>query len=100
MADDLKKKVEILKEKLFPQSPNAKLENIENYTHPKALEIPPITDREIIIAISQLGSDKAPRSNRIPNEILKYIGHLITPDLNQIFNSSLHLGYYPRHFQD
>ena len=100
LADDPKEKLEILKEKFFPQSPSAKLDDIENYTYPEALETPPITDRDIVTAISLSGSDKAPGSAGIPNRILKYIGHLITPDLNRIFNSSLHLGYYPRHFRD
>lgn len=89
-----------MKEKFFPQSPNAKLDDIENYTYPEALETTPITDREIMTAISRSGSDKAPESDGMPNRILKCIGHLITPDLNRIFNSSLHLGYYPRHFRD
>ena len=100
LADDPKEKVEILKEKFFPQSPNAKLDDIENYTCLEALETPPITDRKIMTEISRLGSDKPPESDGIPNRILKCIGHLITLDLNRIFNSSLHLGYYPRHFQD
>lgn len=57
-------------------------------------------DRKIMTAISRSELDKAPWSDGIPNRILKCIGHLITPDLNRIFNSSLHLGYYPRHFWD
>lgn len=98
LADNLKEKLQILKEKFFPQSPNAKLDDIENYTYPKALKISPITDRKIMIVILWLGSDKAPKSNEIPNRILKCIRYLITPDLNWIFNSSLYLDYYPRHF--
>ena len=100
LADNPKEKVEILKEKFFPQLPNAKLEDIENYTYPQALETSPITDREIMTAILPSRSDKAPGSNGIPYRILKCIRHLITPDLNRIFNSSLHLGYYLRHFRD
>lgn len=100
LADDPKEKVEILKEKFFLQLPNAKLDDIENYTYSKALEIPFIMDCEIMTAISRSELDKAPGSDRIPNRILKCISHLITPDLNRIFNFSLHLGYYPRHFWD
>ena len=100
LADDPKEKMEILKEKFFPQSPNAKLDDIENYFYPKAIETPAITDREIMTAISRSGLDKAPGSDGIPNRIWRHIGHLIIPDLNRIFNSSLHLNYYPKHFQN
>lgn len=100
LADNPKEKLEILKDKFFSQLPSTKLDNIENYTHPIALETLLIMDYKIIIVISQSGSNKIPGNNKIPNKILKCIGHLITPDLNQIFNSSLHLGYYPRHFRD
>lgn len=51
-------------------------------------------------AISRSRSDKAPGSHGIPNRIWKYIRHLITPRLKQIFNSSLYLKYYPQHFRD
>lgn len=80
--------------------PNIKLDDIENYTYLEILETPPITDRKIMTAISWSGSDKARESNGIPNKILKCIRHLITPDLNLIFNFSLHLDYYPKHFRD
>lgn len=55
LADNPKEKVEILKEKFFPQLPNIKSDNIDDYTYPKTLEISPITYREIMIAISWSG---------------------------------------------
>lgn len=100
LSDNSKQKVEILKEKFFLWLPNAKLDDIENNTYPKALETTPITDCEIMTAISRSKLDKAPRNNGIPDRILKCIGYLITPDLKRIFNSSLQLDYYLRHFQD
>ena len=64
-ADDPKEKMAILKEKFFPQSPNAKLDDIENYLYPEAIETPAITDREIMTAISRSWLDKAPGSDGI-----------------------------------
>ena len=100
LADDPKVKMEILKEKFFPQPPNAKLDDIENYLYPEAIETLAITDREIMTAILRSRLYKAPGSDGIPNRIWRHIRHLITPDLNWIFNSSLHLGYYPKHFRN
>lgn len=51
LTDDPREKIEILKQKIFPESLNEKLDSIENYIYPEAIETPPITDREIMAVI-------------------------------------------------
>lgn len=44
--------------------------------------------------------NKAPELDQIPNKILKIIMPDISGHLEQIFNDSLSIGYYPAHFKE
>ena len=59
-----------------------------------------ITTWEIINIVNGFKSNKAPRSDEIPNELLKTILPTVMPILLWIFNASLNIGYYPAHFRD
>lgn len=84
----------------FSQWLNAKLDNIKDNIYLEVLVIFSITHQEIITAISKFRYDKTSESDRIPKIVLKYIRELITLYLDYTFNSSLHLDYYLRNFQN
>ena len=62
--------------------------------------MPKITENEILQTIKHLRTRKAPGPDQIPNEVLKVIAVEICSYLQQIFNDSLTLAYYPLHFKE
>ena len=93
-------KAECLAESFFPQVPNTDLEDISHKTYPDPVAFPTIDIKEIQKAIFKFPSQSAPRTDNIPNKILKTGFPVITPCLHWLFNSSLNLGYCLCHFRD
>ena len=62
--------------------------------------MPKITKNEILQIIKHLRIRKALGPDEIPNEVLKVIAIEICSYLQQIFNDSLTLAYYPLHFKE
>lgn len=93
-------KAECLAESFFPQVPNTDLEDIGHTAYPDPVAFPTIEIEEIQKAILKFPSQSAPGTDNIPNKILKAGLPLIPPCFHWLFNSSLNLGYYPRHFRD
>lgn len=63
-------KAQLLREALFPTSPNANLEDINNATYADQIRMPLITTKEVENAILTTPSLKAPGLDGIPNLIL------------------------------
>lgn len=95
-----KKKTKKLKKVLLPISSFADLSNIQGFEYLNRLEMPKITQHEILQTIKHLQTKKAPGPNQIPNKILKIIADKICSFLKKIFNNSLALDYYHSHFKE
>ncbi len=91
-------KAECLAKSFFPQVPSIDLEDIGLTVHPDPVAFLIIEIKEIPKAILKFPSQSAPGTDNIPNKILKTGLLLIIPCLPWLFNSSLNLGYCPRHF--
>ena len=91
-------KAEGLAKSFLPQVPNTNLEDISHKAHPDPVAYLTIDIKEIQKAILKFPSQSAPGTDNIPKKILKNGLLLITPSLYWLFNSSLNLGYCPRHF--
>lgn len=92
-------KAQLLREVLHPQPPAADLDDIDNFIYPEPLPMPPITPQEIIRAINDVASGKAPGPDGIPNLVLQRTLPVLLPFLTQLFNDCLRLGYCPEHFR-
>ena len=98
--DDPVGKNETLIRSFFPPPVEADLDDLDNFTYPASIRLGLITIHEIIAAIKQAPSHKAPGYDGIPNSILKIALSIIKFPLLNIFNSSLQMGYYPAHFRN
>ena len=95
-----KKKIEELKMVLLPASHSADLSDLVNFEYLNDLPLPQITQKEILQTGKDLRMNKAPGLDQIPNEVLKVIMPQISSRLEQIFNDSLLIGYYPEYFKE
>lgn len=100
LATEPKEKIKELKKVLLPTPQFVDLSDIQGFEYPNRLEMPKITQHEILQTIKHLRARKAPGPYQIPNEILKVIACEICSFLEQIFNDSLALGHYPSHFKE
>ncbi len=98
-ATEPKKKIEELKKTLLPAPHSVDLSDLVNFEYPNDLSIPRITQKGIFQTGKYLRMNKAPRSDQILNEVLKVIMPQISNHLEQIFNDSFSIGYYPTHFK-
>ncbi|KAF5669922.1 reverse transcriptase [Fusarium denticulatum] len=98
-ANTPNEKAELLKKTFFPVPPETNLEDIENADYPVPIAMPPITTREIEEAIEESSPLKAPGPDGITNRALQLASPRIKHHLTKIFNQSLNLGYYPKHFR-
>ncbi len=78
----------------------ADLSDLTNFVNPNDLPMPRITQKEILQTGNSLRTNKAPGPDQIPNEVIKVRMPEITGHLEQIFNDSLSIGYYPAHFRE
>ncbi len=99
LAKEPQKKIEELKKALIPTSHAADLSDLTNFVYPNDLPMPRITQKEIFQTGNSLHTNKAPGPDQIPNEVIKVIMPEITGHLEQIFNDSLSISYYPAHFR-
>ena len=92
---DSKNKTEIFRSTFFPTSRPAVLDNIPGSVHPEPLTIPAISEKEVSNTIRRAPGRKAPGPDAIPNHILHKLADILTPQLTNIYNACLRLGYYP-----
>jgi hypothetical protein len=92
-------KVHLLKTTFFPPPVIADLSDITGYDYPTPYHCPIITEAEIERAVRKAAPNKAPGTDGITNGTLQKVLDLILPILRQLFNASLDLGYFPRHFR-
>ena len=93
-------KAQLLKATFFPPPFVADLRDIAGYDYPTPHRCPVITEAEIERAVRKAALNKAPGTDGITNGILQKVLDLILPTLHQLFNSSLDLGHFPRHFRE
>ena len=74
--------------------------HLANFEYPNDLPLPRITQKGILQTGNYLRINKAPGPDQIPYEVLKVIMPEISGHLEQIFNDSLSIGYYPAHFNE
>jgi hypothetical protein len=100
-AKIIQEKAECLRGVLFPKPPEADLADIGRF-HPRPLEFPAITAREVCESIQRAPPEKAPGPDGIPNHVwhklANYPGFIET--LRGIFEACVHAGYNTRHFQE
>ena len=99
-ADSAEEKAELFLKTFFPPPTKASLEDIDSQEYPDPISLNPITRGEIKRAIEKAPLKKAPGNDAIPNQVLKLIYREIAPVLYTLFNSSLHLGYYPKAYKE
>ncbi len=99
-AIEPKEKIEELKNALLPAPYSADLSDLVNFEYPNDLPLSRITQKEILQTGKYLQMNKAPGSDQILNEVLKVIRPQISSHLEQIFNDSFSIGYYPAHFKE
>lgn len=92
-------KADLLCQSFFPTPPEPDLTDIGNYEYRPPINLPPIKTREIREAIMKTPTKKAPGTDGIPNGILHEVLKQIVPRLGHLFNASLRVGYYPKHFR-
>ena len=95
-----KEKIEELKKVLLPSPRSADLSDLADFEYPNDLPLPRITQKEILQTGKYLRMNKAPGPDQIPNEVLKVIMPVISGHLEQIFNDTFSIGYYPAHFKE
>ena len=93
-------KAHVFRRTFFPSPPPADLDDLQGFTYPAPLEMPPLTAREISREIRRLKPDKAPGPDAIPNRALKMAEPMLEPILPGVFNACIRLGYQPMHFKD
>lgn len=100
LVTEPEEKIEELKKVLLPAPHSADLSDLINFQYPNDLPMPRITQKEILQTGKYLRTKKVPGPDQIPNEVLKVIMPEINSHLEQIFNDSLSIGYYPSHFKE
>ena len=95
-----KEKIEELKKVLLPAPHSADVSDLANFEYPNDLPLTRITQKEILQTGKYLRMNKALGPDQIPNKVLKVIMPEISGHLEQIFNDSLSIGYYPAHFKE
>lgn len=95
-----KKKIEELKKVLLPAPYSVNLLDLAGFEYQNDLPLPRITQKKIFQTGKYFQMNKAPELDQIPNKILKITMPDISGHLEQIFNDSLSIGYYPAHFKE
>ena len=75
------------------------LSDIEGFQYPHRLEMPKITQHEVLQTIKYFSAKKAPEPDQILDKILKAIVCTIRSYLEQVFNDFLNLSHYLSHFK-
>jgi len=60
----------------------------------------PITDAQVLRAISQLHAYKAPGDNNIPNTIFVKCSNILVPYLSLLYRATFSLAIYPQEWKD
>ncbi|KAJ3474388.1 hypothetical protein NLI96_g12485 [Meripilus lineatus] len=98
-AHTMEEKSKVLLDTFFPTPPTPDLSDTHDYQYPPAFDTPPITTTEILAAVNNLASYKAPGPNLIPNIAIQMtIPHIITL-FTELTNACLRLGYHPQHWK-
>lgn len=92
-------KAELLRQSFFPPPPTADLEDIRTAQYENQLQLPPITEKEVLEAITTTKPLKAPGPDGIPNKALQTCANMLVEHLTTIFNRCLTLAYCPKHFR-
>ncbi len=92
--------MEELKKVPIPISHAVDLSDLTNFVYPNDSLMPRITQKEMLHIGNSLHSNKAPGPDQISNKVIKVIMLEITDHLEQIFNDSSFIGYYPEHFRE
>ena len=95
-----REKIEELKKVLLPAPHAADLSDLASFEYPNDLLLPWITQEEILQTGKYLQMNKAPGPDQIPNKVLKVIMLETSSHLEQMFNNSRSIGYYPAHFKE
>ncbi len=84
---------------LLPASHSANLSDLADFEYLNDLPLPQIAQKEIFQTCKDLRMNKALGPEQIPNKVLKVIMPQISNRLEQIFNDSFLIGYYPAYFK-
>jgi hypothetical protein len=96
---EAREKAEVFRRTFFPRPPAADLEDMQDAQYAGQIDLPPITEKEILEAIKSTSPLKAPGPDGLPNRVLQATADTIVDHLASIFNQSLHIGYCPAHFR-
>ena len=100
MALTKEDRAQCLVESFFPPPAAANLQYIADTSYPEPISLPPITEEEILQAVTNAAPNKALGEDGILNHIIKIGLPTIMPALAWVFNSSIMAGYCPKHFRE
>lgn len=99
-ASEPKAKAELLRDCHFPPPPQVDLSDIQSFTYPEPIDIPPeLTQSEIIRAVLKSKKDNAPGPDSIPNRVVHTIANKRPELLTRLFSACYHLGVHPSAFK-
>ncbi len=99
-ATEPKEKIEALKKALISGPHSASISDPVNFKYPNDLSLPRISQKEILQTGEYLRMNKTPGSDQILNKVMKVIMPQISSHLEQIFNNSFSIDYYPAYFKE
>jgi hypothetical protein len=96
---EAREKAEVFRRTFFPRPLAADLEDMQDVQYARQIDLPPITEKEILEAIKLTSPLKAPGLDGLPNRVLQATADTIVDHLVSVFNQSLHISYCLAHFR-
>ena len=96
---EVESKAELFREAFFPPPALADLTDTQDAQYAGQIDLPPITEKEVMEAMLTTKPMKAPGPDGIPNKALQAAAKLLGAHLTSVFNQSLNLGHCPAHFR-
>ena len=98
-AIEASEKAAVFRDALFPDPPQADLEDIRTTEYAHQISLPQITEREVMDAVKTTRPPKAPGPDGISNRALQAAAALLVGHLTRIFNCSIDMADCPAHFR-
>jgi hypothetical protein len=83
---EAREKAEVFRRTFFPRPLAADLEDMQDAQYAGQIDLPPITEKEILEAIKLTSPLKAPGPDGLPNRVLQATADTIVDHLVSVFN--------------
>jgi hypothetical protein len=100
VAQDIRSKVKLLRDMLFPPPSAADLSDISGYEYPEPIEVPAeLFIEKVRRAILRIKKDNASELDEIPNRIIHLIARYSPGLIMRLFQACLDQGVHPEAFK-